>query len=126
MKKIKILNKGKAKRTARVRARIRGTATRPRLSVFRSNTSMYAQLIDDQAGKTLAFVTLNEISAKGGSEGAKKGGAGISKAVALGKLLAEKAKKVGVSAAVFDRGAYAYHGRVKAFADGAREGGLTF
>ncbi len=122
MKRIKILNKGKAKRTARVRARIRGTAARPRLSVFRSNTAMYAQLIDDQAGKTVAFATLKEVKAE-----KKQGiGAGIAKANALGKLLAEKAKKAGFAAAVFDRGAYAYHGRVKAFAEGAREGGLQF
>lgn len=121
MKRIDILNKGKAKRTARVRARIRGTAERPRISVFRSNTSMYAQLINDEAGKTVVFVTLKEIKAD------KKGtGSGISKAMELGKLLAEKAKKAGCSTAVFDRGAYAYHGRVKAFAEGAREGGLKF
>jgi large subunit ribosomal protein L18 len=121
MKRIKILNKGKAKRTARVRARIRGTAERPRLSVFRSNTAMYAQLINDESGKTVASATFKEVKAE------KKGvGSGISRAAALGKLLAEKAKKAGFSAAVFDRGAYAYHGRVKAFADGAREGGLKF
>lgn len=121
MKKVKILNKGKAKRTARVRARIRGTAARPRLSVFRSNSSMYAQLINDEAGKTVAFATLKEVKVD------KKGtGSGIAKATELGKLLAEKAKKAGFSAAVFDRGAYAYHGRVKAFAEGAREGGLKF
>lgn len=122
MKRIKILNKGKAKRTARVRARIRGTAARPRLSIFRSNTSMYAQLINDEAGKTVAFAALKEV------KGEKKDGmsVGVAKANALGKLLAEKAKKAGFSAAVFDRGAYAYHGRVKAFAEGAREGGLTF
>ncbi len=128
MKRIKILNKGKAKRTARVRERIRGTASRPRLSVFRSNRAMYAQLINDEAGKTIAFATLKEAekSVKGGSAPAKGGQAGVSKAHSLGKILAEKAKKAGIASVVFDRGAYAYHGRVKALADGAREGGLKF
>lgn len=122
MKRIKILRESKLKRAARVRARVRGTAKHPRLSVFRSNTSMYAQLINDEAGKTVAFVTLKEVAS------AKKEGmsAGVAKAYELGKLLAEKAKKAGFAAAVFDRGAYAYHGRVKAFAEGAREGGLKF
>jgi large subunit ribosomal protein L18 len=121
MKKIDILNKGKAKRTARVRARIRGTEARPRLSVFRSNTGMYAQLINDEAGKTVAFATVKEVKTD-----TKGTGSGIAKATALGKLLAEKAKKAGFSMVVFDRGAYAYHGRIKAFADGAREAGLKF
>ncbi|MDO8601585.1 MAG: 50S ribosomal protein L18 [bacterium] len=122
MKRIKILNKGKAKRTARVRARIRGTSARPRLSIFRSNTSMYAQLINDEAGKTIVSATLKEMK----NEKQNGTGSGLVKALALGKLLAEKAKKAGYSAVVFDRGAYAYHGRVKALADGAREGGLIF
>lgn len=102
-------------RTARTRARISGTAGRPRLSVFRSNKMLYAQLIDDVKGATLAAASLKEIKSD-----AKR----IQKAGALGKLIAEKAKKINVTAAVFDRGGYAYHGRVKALADGAREGGL--
>jgi len=122
MKRIKILNKGKAKRTARVRARIRGTAERPRLSIFRSNSSIYAQLINDETGTTVASVNLKEAKADA-KEGMSKG---VAKAYSLGQVIAEKAKKAGFSAAVFDRGAYAYHGRVRAFADGARAGGLKF
>ncbi|HEX5928891.1 MAG TPA: 50S ribosomal protein L18 [Solirubrobacterales bacterium] len=106
------------KRRHRVRARIKGTAERPRLSVFRSNKGVFAQLIDDRAGHTLAAVNwiepeLRKLSA---SEQAKK----------AGELLAERAKAAGVETCVFDRGGYQYHGRVKALADGAREGGLVF
>jgi large subunit ribosomal protein L18 len=106
------------RRRRRVRARITGTAERPRLSVFRSNRGIFAQLIDDRAGRTLAAVNwiepeLRKLSA---SEQAKK----------AGELLAERAKAAGVEACVFDRGGYRYHGRVKALAEGAREGGLAF
>ncbi len=106
------------KRRHRVRARIQGTAERPRLSVFRSNKGIFAQLIDDRAGRTLAAVNwiepeLRKLSA---SEQAKK----------AGELLAERAKAAGVESCVFDRGGYQYHGRVRALADGAREGGLVF
>jgi large subunit ribosomal protein L18 len=106
------------KRRRRVRAKVHGTAERPRISVFRSNRGVAAQLIDDDAGRTLAAVNWIEASLRDlkGSEQAKK----------AGELLAERAKAAGVEAVVFDRGGYQYHGRVQALADGAREGGLTF
>jgi large subunit ribosomal protein L18 len=106
------------RRRRRVRARVIGTAERPRLSVYRSNRGVFAQLIDDGKGHTVAAVNwvepdLRKLSA---SEQAKK----------AGELLAERAKAAGVESCVFDRGGYQYHGRVKALADGAREGGLVF
>ncbi len=106
------------RRRRRVRARVTGTAARPRLSVYRSNRGVFAQLIDDSKGHTLAAVNwiepdLRKLSA---SEQAKR----------AGELLAERAKAAGVESCVFDRGGYQYHGRVKALADGAREGGLVF
>ena len=106
------------KRRRRVRAKIVGTAERPRISVFRSNRGVFAQLIDDSAGKTLAAVNWTEDDLKSlpRMEQAKK----------AGELLAERAKAAGVENAVFDRGGYQYHGRVKALAEGAREGGLIF
>jgi large subunit ribosomal protein L18 len=103
-------------RKRRIRARIRGTAGRPRLSVYRSLAGMYAQLVDDEAGKTLVAASLKEAKGKANVEGAAK----------LGKLLAEKAKKAKIDKVVFDRSGYKYHGRVKALADAAREHGLTF
>jgi large subunit ribosomal protein L18 len=106
------------KRRRRVRAKVRGTAERPRISVFRSNRGIFAQLIDDDAGRTLAAVnwTEPELRALKRMEQANKAGA----------ILAERAKAAGVEAVVFDRGGYRYHGRVKALAEGAREAGLTF
>jgi large subunit ribosomal protein L18 len=106
------------KRRRRVRAKIRGSAERPRISVFRSNRGIFAQLIDDDSGRTLASVnwTESELRGLGRMEQAQRAGA----------LLAERARAAGVETAVFDRGGYQYHGRVKALADGAREGGLTF
>jgi large subunit ribosomal protein L18 len=106
------------RRRRRVRARVSGTAKRPRLSVYRSNRGVFAQLIDDTTGNTLAAVNwiepdLRKLSA---ADQAKK----------AGELLAERAKAAGVETCVFDRGGYQYHGRVKALADGAREGGLAF
>ncbi len=106
------------RRRRRVRARITGTDERPRLSVFRSNRGIFAQLIDDRAGRTLASVSwtegeLRELSA---TEQAKR----------AGELLAERAKQAGVETCVFDRGGYRYHGRVRALAEGAREAGLRF
>ena len=105
------------KRRRRVRAKIHGTAERPRVSVFRSNRGIFAQLIDDDAGRTLASVgwTEAELRSLGAMEQATRAGA----------LLGERAKAAGVGTAVFDRGGYHYHGRVKAFADAAREAGLT-
>ena len=106
------------RRRRRVRAKVRGTAERPRLAVFRSNKGVQAQLIDDDAGRTLASVqwTEAELRSLKPMEQAKK----------AGSLLAERAKAAGVDRAVFDRGGYQYHGRVQALADGAREGGLKF
>jgi large subunit ribosomal protein L18 len=108
----------RARRHKRVRKHVFGTADRPRLVVFRSNRGIAAQLVDDSAGKTLAAASsLNARDAKGTKS---------DQAAAVGKLLAQNAKKAGVKAVVFDRGGYLYHGRVKALADAAREGGLEF
>jgi large subunit ribosomal protein L18 len=106
------------KRRRRVRAKIHGTAERPRISVFRSNRGIFAQLIDDDGGRTLASVNWTESELRGLGR--------MEQATRAGALLAERAKAAGVESAVFDRGGYKYHGRVKALADGAREGGLTF
>jgi large subunit ribosomal protein L18 len=104
------------KRRHRVRAKVIGTDQRPRISVFRSNRGIHAQLIDDAAGRTLAAVTWTESDLRGLKP--------IEQAGKAGELLAERAKAAGVESAVFDRGGYRYHGKVKAFADGVREGGL--
>ncbi|PIR75878.1 MAG: 50S ribosomal protein L18 [Candidatus Magasanikbacteria bacterium CG_4_9_14_0_2_um_filter_42_11] len=111
------------RRRARVRARIIGTAARPRLAVFRSLRGMYVQLIDDSAGVTLVNVHSKK-EGNGIDAGERTGKEAV--AYGLGKLLAEKATKANISTVVFDRGGYAYHGRVKAVADGARDGGLIF
>ena len=105
------------KRRRRVRAKVVGTAERPRISVFRSNRGIAAQLIDDAAGRTLAAVTWTEADLRGLGRMEQAGKAG--------ELLAQRAQAAGVQTAVFDRGGYQYHGRVKALADGVREGGLT-
>jgi large subunit ribosomal protein L18 len=105
------------KRRRRVRAKVSGTAVRPRISVFRSNRGIAAQLVDDIAGHTLAAVAWTEEPLRGKAP--------MEQASAAGKLLAERAQAAGISSAVFDRGGYQYHGRVKAFAEGVREGGLT-
>jgi len=104
------------KRRRRVRAKVVGTAERPRVSVFRSNRGIHAQLVDDVAGRTLAAVSWTESTLRGLKPMEQAGKAG--------ELLAERAKSAGVESAVFDRGGYQYHGKVKAFADGVREGGL--
>jgi large subunit ribosomal protein L18 len=106
------------RRRRRVRAKVRGSAERPRLSVYRSNRGVFAQLIDDDAGRTVAAVswTEPELRKLGSMEQAKR----------AGTLLAERAKAAGVETCIFDRGGYRYHGRVAAIADGAREGGLNF
>ena len=112
-----------ARRTATVRRRIKLAArARARLSVFRSSKHIYAQLIDDVKGTTL--VTASSLE-KPMREGAKSG-ANITAAKAVGKLIAERAKEKGIKDVVFDRGGYLYHGRIKALADAAREGGLNF
>ena len=112
-----------ARRKQRVRLSLRRSAGgRPRLSVFRSSKHIYAQVIDDRKGETLAAASSMEKDMRGNL----KTGANIDAAKAVGKLLAERAVKIGVTEVVFDRGGYLYHGRVKALADAAREGGLSF
>jgi large subunit ribosomal protein L18 len=104
----------------RVRHKVRGTGERPRLAVFRSLQHIYVQIIDDTQGRTLA-------SASSGEKNAKLGGGGnVQGAKAVGRLIAERAKEKGILKVVFDRGGYLYHGRVKALAEAAREGGLEF
>ena len=115
---VKTKPQARLRRRRRVRAKIRGTAERPRLSVFRSNRGIGAQLIDDVAGHTLAAVNWTEDDLKSLKS--------MDQAKRAGELLAERAKAAGVESVVFDRGGYRYHGRVKALADGARENGLTF
>ncbi|HWE13215.1 MAG TPA: 50S ribosomal protein L18 [Solirubrobacteraceae bacterium] len=105
------------KRRRRVRAKVSGTAQRPRISVFRSNRGIFAQLVDDEAGRTLAAVSWTEADLRVLN--------GAAQARRAGEVLAQRAIATGVHAAVFDRGGYQYHGRVKALAEGAREGGLT-
>jgi large subunit ribosomal protein L18 len=107
---------------ARVRTRVSGTPERPRLSVYRSVGHIYAQIIDDRSGRTLASASSVDKETKK----ALKGGGNIASAKAVGKVIAERAKAAGVSKVVFDRGGYKYHGRVKALADAAREAGLQF
>ena len=106
------------RRRRRVRAKVRGSAERPRISVFRSNRGIFAQVIDDDSGRTIAAVNWTEPELRGL--------AAMDQARRAGELLADRAKAAGVESAVFDRGGYQYHGRVAALADGARSGGLTF
>ena len=113
-------NLSRSKRHIRVRKKVSGSEERPRLNIYRSTNHIYAQVIDDAQGKTLASASSNDKSL-----GLKTGG-NIDAAKAVGKAVAERAKAVGVTKVVFDRGGYLYHGRVKNLADGAREGGLEF
>lgn len=112
-------NAQRMKRHKRVRSKISGTPARPRLNVFRSEANIYAQVIDDTVGKTLVAAS----SLEKGFEGS---GSNVEGARKVGKMVAERAKAAGIDAVVFDRGGYLYHGRVKALAEGAREGGLQF
>lgn len=115
-------NKARLKRHLRVRKKINGTAARPRLSVFRSSKHMYAQLIDDVAGVTLASASTKDkelVSAIGN-------GGNIDAAAKVGELIAKRAQAKGVTEVVFDRGGYLYHGRIQALATAAREAGLNF
>jgi large subunit ribosomal protein L18 len=109
-------------RHIRLREKVRGSAGRPRLAVFRSINHIYAQLVDDDAGRTVVAV---DSRSKTFREGHKSGG-NVAAAKAVGEQLAQKAKAAGIQRVVFDRGGYKYHGRVKALADAARAGGLTF
>jgi large subunit ribosomal protein L18 len=115
---VKSKPQARLRRRRRVRAKVRGSAERPRLSVFRSNRGIAAQLIDDVQGHTVAAVNWGEgdLKALGRMDQAKR----------AGELLAERGKSAGVEQCIFDRGGYRYHGRVKALAEGAREGGLKF
>jgi large subunit ribosomal protein L18 len=117
-----ISKKGAERRRSRVRRAIKARANgRPRLSVFRSDKNIYAQIIDDASGRTLAAASTLDKDVK-----SDKGGATAEAASAIGKLIAERAKAANVTEVVFDRGGYLYHGRVKALAEAAREGGLQF
>ena len=106
----------RVRRKRGIRKKLFGTAERPRLSVFRSNNNIYAQVIDDEAGKTLASANTAKVDKGWSTDAAKE----------VGKLVAEKAKSAGVEAVCFDRGGYKFHGRVKALAEAAREAGLKF
>lgn len=103
-------------RKRRIRAKIDGTAVRPRMTVYRSLTNISVQLIDDEAGRTLCSASTKEVKAKPTIDGARK----------VGELIAKKATDAGINAVTFDRNAYKYHGRIKSLADAAREGGLQF
>ncbi len=110
----------RSRRHRRVRKKVTGTAERPRLAVYRSNSHIYAQVIDDVAGRTVAAAATNDASLKDDATG------NIAAAQKVGALIAERAKAAGVAKVVFDRGGFRYHGRVAAVADAAREGGLEF
>ena len=107
------------RRHRRIRGKVAGTAERPRLAVFRSNKGIFAQLVDDESGRTIAGASW--LGVKKSFKGTK-----TEQAAEVGKMLAEVARKAGIESVVFDRGGYLYHGRVKALAEGAREGGLKF
>jgi len=115
-------NKARKRRHRRIRSRISGTAVRPRLNVFRSLDHIYVQVIDDEAGQTLVAASTVDKQLRDDLAGKNK----KEQATLVGKTVAERAKAAGISEVVFDRGGYLYHGRVKALADGAREGGLDF
>lgn len=117
MQSTKLKQQHRRLRQRRIKARLSGTAQRPRLSVFRSSKHLYAQLIDDTSGKTLVSASSKVLAGSGNK---------TVRSVAVGADLAEKAKAAHIDTVVFDRGGYKYHGRVKALADAAREGGLKF
>ena len=116
MNKVKELKAKQARRAKRVRAKLFGTAQKPRLSVFRSNKYISAQAIDDDKGKTILSGSTRDITEKGNK---------TERAALLGALIAEKAKKAGIDSMIFDRGQYRYHGRVKSVAEGARNAGIN-
>jgi len=113
-------HEARIRRHRRVRKKVRGEATRPRLAVFRSNKHIVAQVIDDRSGRTLAAASTHEADLRGSGTGNKEAAAKV------GRLVAERAKAAGIEKVVFDRGGFIYHGKVKALADAAREGGLQF
>lgn len=122
MKYRRALNQ-RERRHKRVRAKVNGTAARPRLNVFRSSAHIYCQIIDDVKGHTLVAASdlEDDVRERAGDDAAK-----VARARIVGELIAQRAKEAGVDAVVFDRGGFLYHGRIKAVADGAREGGLKF
>ncbi len=111
----------RAKRIKRIRKKLSGTSERPRLCVFKSNKHIYAQIVDDSLGKTIATMSTIDKTFEMGEEKGKTGAAKV-----VGVAIAERAKAAGISQVVFDRGGYIYHGRVKSLSEGAREGGLKF
>ncbi len=117
----KVRRNSRIRRHGRVRKKIHGTAARPRLAVFRSNKHIVLQVIDDETGTTLAAASTNEATERSAGTGSS-----VAAATRMGQLVAERAKAVGVEKVVFDRGGFAYHGRVAAAADAAREAGLEF
>ena len=120
MSSVKHKHESRIRRHRRVRKKIRGTAERPRLAVYRSNRHIIAQVIDDIAGHTLVSASSTEAELRSGPTG------NVAGAAAVGKLIAERAKEKNIAAVVFDRGGFRYHGRVAALADSAREAGLEF
>ncbi len=120
MSSVKHKHESRVRRHRRVRKKIRGTSERPRLAVYRSNRHIIAQLIDDTAGHTIASASSTEADLRSGPTG------NVAGAVVVGKLIAERAKEKNITAVVFDRGGFRYHGRVAALADSAREAGLEF
>lgn len=116
MRKIILTNEKRRRRKMRTRSKIFGTQNKPRLSVFRSNRYLYAQLIDDEKGHTLGTVSTRVLEKKSGNK--------TNQAIMIGKRLAELSKKLGIEQAIFDKGAYKYHGRIKALTESARQGGL--
>ncbi len=120
MSSVQHKHQSRVRRHRRVRKKVRGTAQRPRLAVYRSNRHMIAQIIDDTAGHTLVSASTTEAALRSGPTGNTAG------AAAVGKLIAERARENDITAVVFDRGGFRYHGRVAALADSAREAGLEF
>lgn len=118
-------NETRQKRHSRVRKRVQGTPERPRLNIYRSSNNIYAQVIDDLAGRTLAAASSLDASLRN-EKSVKSAGGNVGAAKTVGTLIAERAKSAGVTKVVFDRGGYLYHGRVQALADAARENGLDF
>ncbi len=124
MKRSREKQEQRRRRAARTRSRIHGTSEIPRLSVFRSARHIYAQLIDDTARRTLAYASDRDLP--GRRSRSKQAPTPVAGARAVGQVIAERAQKLGIRAVVFDRGRYAYHGAVRALAEGARQGGLKF
>lgn len=126
MERVKSKTVRRLRRKAGVRKRVTGVPSRPRLTVFRSLKHIYAQVIDDLAGRTLVDASTSPTKGAGSAGSAASAGGNCAAAAGVGKTLAEKAKKAGITEVVFDRNGYAYHGRIKALADAARKGGLKF